>query len=169
MSDEREARGPIVVIIGLGSNLGDRHAHLDAAAAALGSTPDIAVVGASPRYETEALILPGSAPQPRYLNAALRIETRLTPSALLEACLRIEAAEGRVRRERWGARTLDLDLLFALDARGEPILLEAASLTLPHPRLLERDFALRPLLDVAPELAPLLERHRAEGPREGAG
>lgn len=143
-------------MIGLGSNLGDRHGALDAAIAVLRARADVRVIDASPRYETEPLLLPGAAPQPGYLNAAVRVETSLAPEALLDVCLAIEHALGRVRRERWGPRTLDLDLLFAVDAEGAPVRVSSARLTLPHPGLAAREFARRPLLDVAPELASAL-------------
>ena len=139
-------------MIGLGSNVGDRHATFDAAIAVLRARSDVQVIATSPRYETEPLLLPGAAPQDAYLNAAVRVETTLDPHALLDVCLAIEAALGRVRRERWGPRTIDLDLLFALDADGAPIRIDDARLTLPHPGLADREFARRPLLDVAPEL-----------------
>jgi 2-amino-4-hydroxy-6-hydroxymethyldihydropteridine diphosphokinase len=86
--------------------------------------------------------------QRRFLNAALSLDTALDPIALLEALLEIERALGRVRRERWGPRTLDLDLLWS----GSRVLTRP-ELTIPHPRLRERTFALRPLLDVEPGAA----------------
>jgi 2-amino-4-hydroxy-6-hydroxymethyldihydropteridine diphosphokinase len=141
------------VVIGLGANVGDRHAAFDAALASLRAQPAVRVIACSPRYETAPLLLPGAAPQDRYLNGAVRVTTALEPHALLDVCLAIESALGRVRRERWGPRTIDLDLLFALDADGAPIRVATERLTLPHPGLVDREFALRPLLDVAPELA----------------
>lgn len=144
----------ITLIVGLGANLGDRHANFDAAIAALAAREDVHVLACSPRYETAPLLLPGAPPQDAYLNGAVRLETTLAPHALLDVCLAIEASLGRVRRERWGPRTIDLDLLFAIDGAGAPIRIEDARLTLPHPALPEREFARRPLLDVAPELAP---------------
>lgn len=115
-------------------------AFLDAAARMLGS----AVKARSPVYETP----PVGPPQPSYLNAAFRLETDLGPEALLERLLDIEAMLGRVREVRWGPRTLDLDLLFI-----DGVEVRSPRLTVPHPRLHERAFALAPLLDVAPELA----------------
>lgn len=144
-------------MIGLGANVGDRHAAFDAVLAVLHARADVHVVASSPRYETEPLLLPGAAPQAPYLNGAVRVTTELDPHALLDVCLTIESALGRVRRERWGPRTIDLDLLFALDADGTPIRLATDRLTLPHPGLRDRDFARRPLLDVAPDLAPHLD------------
>ncbi len=161
----------IVVIVGLGSNLGDRARYLDAARDQLAGLERSRLVASSPRYETDAVLLPGAAPQPRYLNAAVRLETSLAPHALLDACFAIEARLGRVRRERWSARTIDLDLLVAVEPTGALIRLETPTLTLPHPRLVERDFARRPLLDVAPELAPALRAlaaRRSGSPRASA-
>lgn len=144
-------------MIGLGANVGDRHAAFDAVLAVLHARADVHVVASSPRYETDPLLLPGAAPQDPYLNGAVRVTTELDPHALLDVCLSLEHALGRVRRERWGPRTIDLDLLFALDADGTPIRLATDRLTLPHPGLRDRDFARRPLLDVAPDLAPHLD------------
>ncbi|MDQ3037635.1 MAG: 2-amino-4-hydroxy-6-hydroxymethyldihydropteridine diphosphokinase [Myxococcota bacterium] len=137
--------------IGLGANLGERLETMQRAVDALARTPHIRVRAVSPVYETE----PVGPPQPCYLNAAARIETDLEPDALLDALLAIEVANGRVRAERWGARTLDLDVLVLCDARsGEPLVIDSPRLQVPHPHLLERTFALAPLLDVMPELAP---------------
>lgn len=153
MSEElADTRAPFTVVIGLGSNVGDRHGAFDAAIAALAEREDVRVVASSPRYETEALLLPGAAPQDPYLNGAIRVETTLAPEELLDVCLGVEAELGRVRRERWGPRTIDLDLLFALDPEGQPVTLSGPRLTLPHPGLRDRDFARRTLFDVAPEL-----------------
>ena len=127
-------------VIGLGANLGDRRSSLRAAVLALGAHGR--VLGLSHLYETPAM----GPPQPDYLNAALLLESRLAPRALLGKLLEVEQAHGRERRERWGPRTLDLDLLCspgqALDEPG---------LTLPHPELERRVFALTPLLDVMPD------------------
>ncbi|WP_236517285.1 2-amino-4-hydroxy-6-hydroxymethyldihydropteridine diphosphokinase [Sandaracinus amylolyticus] len=150
----RNLRGAIgermwVVGIGLGANLGEREKTLQSAVDMLARTPSITVRAASPIYETE----PVGPPQPAYLNAAVRVETTLEPEALLDVLLAVEAAHGRVRRERWGARTLDLDVLVVCDPRSfAPRAITTPRLTVPHPHLLERTFALAPLLDVVPEL-----------------
>lgn len=143
----------ILAGIGLGANLGERARALQSALDALARAPGVVAVRAvSPLYETE----PVGPPQPRYLNAAARVETTLAPDALLDALLAIEAAHGRARRERWGPRTLDLDVLALWDVeRGELVRVEGPRLVVPHPHLLERTFALAPLLDVLPELEPL--------------
>ncbi len=130
--------------IALGSNLGERAALLRGALAALRRAADVRVVAESAVYETAPV---GGPPQPDYLNMVAVVETALGPEALLERCLAVEAEHGRVRRERWGARTLDLDLL----SYGT-LALQTERLTLPHPRLAERAFVLVPLAEVAPEL-----------------
>lgn len=129
--------------LGLGSNLGDRWAHLRAAVAGL---PD--VVAVSSVYETEAVGgPPGQGP---YLNAVVELDTELSPRRLLEVARRLEEVAGRVRSERWGPRPLDVDVLLVGDlAVDEP------DLQIPHPRLWERTFVLAPLADLAPELVPV--------------
>ncbi len=128
------------VVIALGSNLGDRHATLDAAIEALGA---IIAVNAVSTYIESAPV--GGPEQPDYLNAVLIGESDLAPEALLEQMQLIEAKAGRERIERWGARTLDLDLISA----GE-IIQESEFLTLPHPRAHERRFVLDPWLELDP-------------------
>jgi 2-amino-4-hydroxy-6-hydroxymethyldihydropteridine diphosphokinase len=131
---------PVDVVVGLGGNIGERRAVLASAVEALRAVGDVAAV--SRLYETP----PFGPPQPAYLNAAVRLNTELGPGALLESLLDIERRHGRERREKWGPRTLDLDILWiAGSALDEP------SLTVPHARLHERLFALLPLLDVAPD------------------
>jgi len=131
--------------VALGSNLGDRAAHLEAAIAALAATPRISVARRSPVYETA----PASAiPQGPYLNAVVELRTTLSPEALLVRLLEIEAGAGRTRDGRRDApRSLDLDLLLYGDRR-----VERPGLVVPHPRLHERPFVLEPLRDLAPEL-----------------
>lgn len=138
------ADAPVIAYVALGTNLGDRHAHLDAAFAALDALPGARLLARSARYETAPL---GPAGQQDYLNAAAKLSTVLAPHALLDACLAIELARGRVRRERWGPRTLDLDLLLHGD-----LSLHDERLTLPHPAMLGRAFVLAPLCDLAPDL-----------------
>ena len=128
--------------IGLGSNLGDSLATLRAAARRLAGLG--AVAATSPVYETDPV---GLEHQPRFLNAVLALDTTLEPGDLLDALLAIEADFKRVRGVRWGPRTLDLDLLWYEGAR-----LDGERLTLPHPRAHQREFVLRPLADIAPEL-----------------
>jgi 2-amino-4-hydroxy-6-hydroxymethyldihydropteridine diphosphokinase len=129
----------IAAIVGLGSNLGARTAYLAAAVELLAAHPAIDVVARSGLVATPAL----TQPQPDFLNAAVRLHTALEPEALLDVLLDIERTLGRERRERWGARTIDLDIL---SIRNETI--DSARLTVPHPGLRERAFALFPLLAV---------------------
>lgn len=139
--------------IGLGSNLGDRSAHLGAAIEALAAVPGVRILAVSAPIETAPVGPPGQGP---YLNAAARIRTTLEPAALLASMLAIECDRGRRRdREpRWGPRTLDLDLLLFGDR-----MLAIDGLEVPHPRMHERDFVLRPLAEIAPEFVhPALAR-----------
>jgi 2-amino-4-hydroxy-6-hydroxymethyldihydropteridine diphosphokinase len=140
--------------VGLGSNLGDRAAHLLLGLSALSRLPKTHLLRLSPVYETD----PVGPPQPPYLNMVAELETELSPKGLLAEMLRVEKALGRERRERWGPRTLDLDLLLYGD-----LVLEEAGLSVPHPRLHERAFVLVPLLDLLPEgRHPLLAQSFAE-------
>ena len=129
------------VVIALGSNLGDRHATLDGAVAALKQI--ISVTKVSSYIETDPV---GGPEQPDYLNAVLIGESELEPIDLLMKMQAIEIAAGRERLERWGARTLDLDLIAAGD-----LVMDTELLTLPHPRAHERRFVLDPWLEVDPQ------------------
>ena len=128
-------------LLALGSNLGDRWGFLRAAVAAL---PD--VVAVSNVYETPPVGGPGQGP---YLNCVVRLETLLSARALLEEARRQESEAGRERIERWGPRTLDVDVLWV---DGEEV--NEPDLEVPHPRMFERAFVLVPLFDVAPDLVP---------------
>jgi 2-amino-4-hydroxy-6-hydroxymethyldihydropteridine diphosphokinase len=130
--------------VGIGSNLGDREATLDDAIALLRAHPEIEVVAVSTLHETEPW---GPVEQPRYLNGAVAIDTRLQPRELLGVLLDVERRLGRVRVERFGPRTIDLDLLLYGDA-----VLDEPGLEVPHPRLHERAFALEPLRELDPQL-----------------
>lgn len=135
----------VTAYIALGSNLGDRRAHLAAALAALRATRGIEVIAVSPLFETAPV---GPPPQGAYLNAAAKLATRLDAPALLARLHEIEAAEGRERRsERDLPRSLDLDLLLHADLK-----LDAPDLTVPHPRLHQRCFVLEPLRSIAAEV-----------------
>lgn len=142
------AEGEARAYVGLGGNLGDRLATLRSAVRSLGEVSGTRAVAASAVYETRPV---GPSIEP-FLNAAVELHTRLSPQALLEELLAIEARHGRERRRRWDARTLDLDLLMYLQpgAGGawEPSRMRADGLTLPHPRIAERDFVLVPLRDL---------------------
>jgi dihydroneopterin aldolase/2-amino-4-hydroxy-6-hydroxymethyldihydropteridine diphosphokinase len=147
----RPPRRPTVAYVAIGSNLGDRRAHLRYAVRAL---PD--VVAVSGVFETEPV---GGPEQGPYLNMVVKLETEQHPFELLETCLAIEAGAGRERTVRWGARTLDLDVLLWGDAT-----IESEHLTVPHPRMWERRFVLTPLADLAPELLPAdWEAHVVDG------
>ena len=125
--------------VGLGANLGDREATIRAAIAALPG-----VVAVSSLRETDPV---GKTDQPRFLNGVAAVETALSARELLDVLLSVERGLGRERRERWGPRTIDLDLLlYGDDTVDEP------GLTVPHPRLQERRFALEPLAELDPEL-----------------
>lgn len=145
-----------VALIGLGSNLGDRKAHLDSAVVGLASVLGVAVQAVSSYHETTPV--GGPAGQGAFLNAAAALETSLTPDELLAALQSIEAAEGRIRSDRWGARTLDLDLLVYGDRRirsvipGPPRRGDVVRLEVPHPWLPFRRFVLAPLAEVAPDV-----------------
>lgn len=131
--------------VSIGTNLGDRDAHLALALRRLAELPETDVAGVSPVFETDPV---GPPPQGPFLNAVVRLRTRLAPGALLAALLAIEREAGRTRgAERNAARTLDLDLLLHGD-----LVLDEPGLTLPHPRLAERAFVLEPLAALAPAL-----------------
>jgi len=140
--------------VGLGSNLGDRAAYLLVGLSALSRLPETRLLRLSPVYETD----PVGPPQPLYLNLVAELETGLPPRVLLSEMLRIEERLGRERKERFGPRTLDLDLLLYGD-----LILEEEGLRVPHPRLHQRAFVLVPLLDLLPGgRHPLLGRTFAE-------
>jgi 2-amino-4-hydroxy-6-hydroxymethyldihydropteridine diphosphokinase len=130
--------------LALGSNLGDRLAFLRGAVAGLRATAGISVVAVSRVYETAPV---GGPEQGPYLNAVVALDTALSAPQLLAVAHRLEDGAGRVRDVRWGARTLDVDVLLVGDER-----VDTPELTVPHPRLAERGFVLAPLADVAPGL-----------------
>ncbi|OKK02819.1 2-amino-4-hydroxy-6-hydroxymethyldihydropteridine pyrophosphokinase [Streptomyces sp. CB03234] len=136
---------PKRAVISLGSNLGNRLETLQGAIDALEDTPGVRVKAVSPVYETEPWgVDPGS--QPSYLNAVVVLKTTLPPASLLERAHAVEEAFHRVRDERWGARTIDVDIVAYADVvSDDPVL------TLPHPRAHERAFVLAPWHDVEPE------------------
>lgn len=134
-------------VISLGANLGDRQATLMAAARELAEAEGVELTAISPVIETPALRPTGiDHSAPAYLNAVALVTTTLTPEALLDVLTAIERAHGRVRAERWGDRTLDLDIV---DFAG--LVSSSDRLTLPHPRAFERDFVLKPWLAVDPD------------------
>lgn len=136
--------------LGLGSNLGDRVAHLRAAVAALHDA-----VAVSPVYETDPV---GGPEQGPYLNLVVELDTADDARALLRRCAALEAGAGRVREERWGPRTLDVDVLWV---DGETV--DEPDLQVPHPRLWQRRFVLAPLADLAPDLVDRSAVEASEG------
>jgi 2-amino-4-hydroxy-6-hydroxymethyldihydropteridine diphosphokinase len=131
---------PDVAYVALGSNLGDRHAHLASARAALAMVARSRVLAESTVEETAPL---GPAGQGAYLNQMIALETELTPRELLDALQRIERAAGRVRDVRWGPRVIDLDIVTMRDQRSDD-----ASCLVPHPELPNRDFWQRELAEL---------------------
>lgn len=128
--------------IALGSNLGNSLQTLESALAILAQTPGLALQARSHWYQTKAV----GPPQPDYLNGCVLLTTSLKPHALLQVLLETEKQFGRVRRERWGPRTLDLDLLLYSNW-----ILNSPDLQIPHPRMTERAFVLVPLAEIAPD------------------
>lgn len=140
--------------IALGSNLGDCRATLESALAALSDAPGIRVLRRSAWFRSA----PVGPPQPDYLNGCALLEVSLAPEALLDRLLATEVRFGRVRGERWGPRTLDLDLILFAD-----LVLNSSRLQIPHPRLRERPFVLVPLAEIAPDwIEPCTGRRVAE-------
>jgi 2-amino-4-hydroxy-6-hydroxymethyldihydropteridine diphosphokinase len=133
-----------VAYIGLGSNVGDRIANLRSAVAALDACDGVSVLRTSSVYETD----PVGPPQPDFYNAVVEIETTLNPGALLDACKAIEQGLGRIERERWGPREIDLDILLFGDE-----VVDAPGLVVPHPQLQLRAFVVVPLRELDPSLA----------------
>ena len=129
--------------LGLGTNLGDRREYLRTAVA---STPDI--VGVSSVYETDPV---GGPEQGAFLNIVVELATTKSPVQLLELCRSLEIAAGRERRIRWGPRTLDVDILWI-----DGVTVDHPDLTVPHPRMYQRNFVVVPLLELASDLAPAL-------------
>ncbi|HWI53519.1 MAG TPA: 2-amino-4-hydroxy-6-hydroxymethyldihydropteridine diphosphokinase [Symbiobacteriaceae bacterium] len=133
----------VTAYLSLGSNLGDRLGYLTAAVQRL-RAPHTEVTRTSSIYETAPW---GKTDQPAFLNMAAAVETKLDPYELLRHIFSVEQALGRVRLERWGPRTVDIDLLLYGQER-----LATADLQVPHPRMTERAFVLVPLLEIAPDL-----------------
>jgi 2-amino-4-hydroxy-6-hydroxymethyldihydropteridine diphosphokinase len=134
---------PVQASVGLGGNVGDAIATLHSALQALAVLPQTRILRTSRLYRTPAW---GVANQPDFVNAATLLETSLSARALLDGLLEVERRFGRERRERWGPRILDLDLLLYADA-----IIDIPGLRVPHPHLHERAFALLPLLEITPD------------------
>jgi 2-amino-4-hydroxy-6-hydroxymethyldihydropteridine diphosphokinase len=131
--------------LSLGSNLGDRLSHLALAVKRLEATADVSVVAVSPVYETAAIGESGAVvpDEPSYLNCAIAIDTTLDPVALRARTAEIERAMGRGSHGKWEPRTIDIDLVLYGDQQ-----ISTATVTVPHPRMMERAFVLRPLVDL---------------------
>ncbi len=134
----------MLAYVGLGSNLDEPLAQVQAAIMELENIPHTSVQATSALYRSRAV---GPGEQPDYINAAALLNTQLKPLELLDALQAIEQAHRRVRREHWGPRTLDLDILL-LDQQT----IDSERLKVPHPYLTQRNFVLYPLADIAPEL-----------------
>ena len=147
-----------MILIGLGSNLGERECQLEQALQRLEQAGDLRIVSVSNLYETKPV---GDTDQPEFLNMAARLETLLTPLDLLKRCLAVENEMGRLRTRRWGPRIIDIDLL-EYDARR----VRLAELILPHPEIVNRGFVLIPLNDIVPEL--MLENEKTVAEMAGA-
>lgn len=130
------------VFLGLGSNVGQREMYLNKAVSALGSRKDIQIRFVSSIYETEPW---GKKDQESFLNQVVEIETQLDPQRLIAVCQEIEKALGKEKNNRWGPRTIDIDLLLFGDR-----VVDERNVQIPHPQLLERKFVLIPLTEVAP-------------------
>ena len=134
----------MIYYLGLGANLGEREKNIRAAIDYIKKIPDTKILRVSSFYETKAW---GAVNQPDFVNAAIKISSELAPLKLLDELQRIEKILGRVRLEHWGARTIDIDILFA-----EGLRINSERLTIPHKFLFERDFALIPLAEIFHEL-----------------
>ena len=134
-------------LIGLGSNLGERETYLTRAWEVLGRVSGVVPLCISRFYETEPVLLSPDEMQPKYLNAVGLLETKLQAVELLRTMQGIEEKLGRVRSRQWEARTIDLDLLLFGD-----LVLQSEELTVPHPRMTERLFALEPAAEIAPDM-----------------
>jgi 2-amino-4-hydroxy-6-hydroxymethyldihydropteridine diphosphokinase len=145
--------------LGLGSNLGDRVRYLRDAVETLRA---VGLVAVSPAYETDPVGGPGG--QDAYLNVVVELRTERTAHELLGVCRRLEAAADRVRDERWGPRTLDVDVLWV-----EGVTVDEPDLIVPHPRMWERRFVVAPLHDLAPDVADAAALDSAEGVVERRG
>ena len=140
------------VLVGVGSNLGDRQANITRAIELLKENEAIHVLAVSSLIETDP---EGGPPQGKFLNGAIKIETDLLPLELLSQLKMVERRLGRAKAEPNSPRTLDLDILFYDDV----VVLDGKTLTIPHPRLTQREFVLRPLSEIAPDfIHPRLQK-----------
>jgi|UniRef100_A0A7C3ZCB3 2-amino-4-hydroxy-6-hydroxymethyldihydropteridine diphosphokinase len=146
---------PVVAYIGLGANAGEPRRQVEEALARLAATEEMELVKVSSFYLNPPV---GPPDQPWYVNAVIQVRTRLAPEELLRVLQRVEKDMGRVRRERWGPRIIDLDLLLY-----DGVILSGPDLCLPHPEMHHRAFVLVPLAEIAPQAwHPTLEQTAAE-------
>lgn len=131
----------VTCYLGIGSNLGDRQKFIRSAIKKIRTLKDTKIIKISRIIETEPI--GGPAGQGKFLNAALKIKTNLSPSILLKKLKRIEKELGRTKTVRWGPRTIDLDILFYADK-----IIKRKALKVPHPKIFEREFVIRPLLEI---------------------
>jgi 2-amino-4-hydroxy-6-hydroxymethyldihydropteridine diphosphokinase len=145
---------PMRAYLGIGTNLGDRAANLERAIAELSASE-----GVTFQSRSSAIITPpwGKTDQPDFLNAVIGVDTSLSPRDLLELGLEIERKMGRIREEKWGPRLIDIDVLTYGDHR-----IETDGLSIPHPHMLDREFVMVPLREIAPHLVPDLQRALAD-------
>lgn len=143
-SQETISAGTVTATLGLGSNIGDKSGNIDQAVAMLGQDGDVRVVAISRKYSSPPW---GDLDQDWFVNACIAVATGLDVRALLARCQRVEQEMGRVRKQHWGPRIIDVDILtFGTAVIAEP------DLVVPHPRIAERAFVLGPLSDIAPDL-----------------
>lgn len=135
------------VYIALGSNLKYPEKQVQQAVLTIKQHSKLHLLKFSSLYHSKAITLPGALAQADYINAVLLLETQLSAAALLEVLQQIETRQGRVRTEKWSARTLDLDILLYADK-----IIDTSTLTVPHPFMCERNFVLYPLFEISPQL-----------------
>jgi len=134
----------MICFIGLGSNLTEPLVQLQTALDKIENEPELQLFKVSSFYQSKALVLPGALPQDDYINAVAMLETTLTAEQLLQKLHEIEASQGRERNEKWGARTLDLDILLYGDVK-----IQTEKLVIPHAQIQYRNFVIHPLFEIA--------------------
>ncbi|MCN4143652.1 MAG: 2-amino-4-hydroxy-6-hydroxymethyldihydropteridine diphosphokinase [Thiohalomonas sp.] len=134
----------MICYIGLGSNLSEPSVQLQNALDSIKKEPELQLLKVSSFYQSKALVLSDAPPQNDYINAAAMLETVLTAEQILQRLHKIEAAQGRERNEKWGARTLDLDILLYGESK-----IQTETLTIPHAQLQYRNFVIHPLFEIA--------------------
>lgn len=143
-----------IVFIGFGSNLSDREEYIKKAILKIGELPHTSIVATSSIINTKPI---GKADQPDFLNCVIKIETKYTPNRLLTELQNIENDMGRIRKERWGPRIIDLDILFFNDE-----IINTKNLQIPHPEILNRKFVLTSMNEIAPQFLHPIEKKTME-------